>query len=175
MAQREVGLSAGEPPATRGYPPSVFAMMPQLLEKAGTGVTGSITGLYTVLVEGDDHNEPIADTARSILDGHIVLTRKLATVGHFPAIDVLESISRVATAVVPPAQMADAREVRRLMGALRDVKELIEIGAYQTGSDALVDRARELAPAIEAFLQQPMGESTPAHEAWAWMQRIVRS
>jgi flagellum-specific ATP synthase len=175
MAQREVGLSAGEPPATRGYPPSVFAMMPQLLEKAGTGSTGSITGLYTVLVEGDDHNEPIADTARSILDGHIVLTRKLATVGHFPAIDVLESISRVATAVVPPAQMADAREVRRLMGALRDVKELIEIGAYQAGSDPLVDRARELAPSIEAFLQQPMGESTPSQESWNWLQRIVRS
>jgi flagellum-specific ATP synthase len=165
MAQREVGLSAGEPPATRGYPPSVFAMMPQLLEKAGTGVTGSITGLYTVLVEGD----------RSILDGHIVLTRKLATVGHFPSIDVLESISRVASAVVPPQQMADAREVRRLMGALRDVKELIEIGAYQSGSDPLVDRARMLAPAIEAFLQQPMGESTAPEESWGWLQRIVRS
>ena len=165
----------GEPPATRGYPPSVFAMMPQLLEKAGTGTTGSITGLYTVLVEGDDHNEPIADTARSILDGHIVLTRKLATVGHFPAIDVLESISRVAGAVVPPHQMADAREVRRLMGALRDVKELIEIGAYQSGTDPLVDRARELAPAIEAFLQQPLGESTPAVEAWEWLQRIARA
>jgi flagellum-specific ATP synthase len=175
MAQREVGLSAGEPPATRGYPPSVFAMMPQLLEKAGTGITGSITGLYTVLVEGDDHNEPIADTARSILDGHIVLTRKLATVGHFPSIDVLESISRVASAVVPPQQMADAREVRRLMGALRDVKELIEIGAYQTGSDPLVDRARMLAPAIDAFLQQPMGESTAPEESWSWLQRIVRS
>ncbi|MGY2064437.1 FliI/YscN family ATPase [Blastococcus sp. SYSU DS0619] len=175
MAQREVGLSAGEPPATRGYPPSVFAMMPQLLEKAGTGATGSITGLYTVLVEGDDHNEPIADTARSILDGHIVLTRKLATTGHFPAIDVLESISRVAGAVVPPAQMADAREIRRLMGALRDVRELIEIGAYQAGSDPLVDRARQLAPGIDAFLQQPMGESTSPAEAWAWLQRIVRS
>ena len=175
MAQREVGLSAGEPPATRGYPPSVFAMMPQLLEKAGTGVTGSITGLYTVLVEGDDHNEPIADTARSILDGHIVLTRKLATTGHFPAIDVLESISRVAGAVVPPQQMADAREVRRLMGALRDVKELIEIGAYQAGTDPLVDRARQLAPAIESFLQQPLGESTPPAESWAWLQRIVRA
>jgi flagellum-specific ATP synthase len=174
MAQREVGLSAGEPPATRGYPPSVFAMMPQLLEKAGTGVTGSITGLYTVLVEGDDHNEPIADTARSILDGHIVLTRKLATVGHFPSIDILESISRVASAVVPPQQMADAREVRRLMGALRDVKELIEIGAYQAGTDPLVDRARQLAPSIESFLQQPMGESTPPAEAWGWLQRIVR-
>ncbi|MFW3170466.1 FliI/YscN family ATPase [Geodermatophilus sp. CPCC 206100] len=175
MAQREVGLSAGEPPATRGYPPSVFAMMPRLLEKAGTSTTGSITGLYTVLVEGDDHNEPIADTARSILDGHIVLTRKLATVGHFPAIDVLESISRVAGAVVPPAQMTDAREVRRLMGALRDVKELIEIGAYQAGADPLVDRARALAPAIEAFLQQPTGELTPAAEAWSWLNRIVRS
>jgi flagellum-specific ATP synthase len=175
MAQREVGLSAGEPPATRGYPPSVFAMMPTLLEKAGTGATGSITGLYTVLVEGDDHNEPIADTARSILDGHIVLTRKLATTGHFPAIDVLESISRVATAVVPPQQMADAREVRRLMGALRDVRELIEIGAYQAGSDPLVDRARALAPQIDAFLQQPMGENTPPGESWAWLQRIVRA
>ncbi|MGY1630991.1 FliI/YscN family ATPase [Geodermatophilus sp. SYSU D01186] len=175
MAQREVGLSAGEPPATRGYPPSVFAMMPKLLEKAGTAATGSITGLYTVLVDGDDHNEPIADTARSILDGHIVLTRKLATAGHFPAIDVLESISRVAGAVVPPAQMTDAREVRRLMGALRDVKELIEIGAYQAGSDPLVDRARHLAPAIESFLQQPTGELTPAQESWAWLNRIVRS
>jgi flagellum-specific ATP synthase len=173
MAQREVGLSAGEPPATRGYPPSVFAMMPKLLEKAGTGATGSITGLYTVLVEGDDHNEPIADTARSILDGHIVLTRKLATTGHFPAIDVLESISRVAGAVVPAPQMADAREVRRLMGALRDVKELIEIGAYQAGSDPLVDRARQLSPHIDAFLQQPVGESTPATEAWDWLHRLV--
>jgi flagellum-specific ATP synthase len=102
-----------------------------------------------------------------------VLTRKLATTGHFPAIDVLESISRVATAVVPPPQMADAREVRRLMGALRDVKELVEIGAYQAGSDATVDRARELAPAIDAFLQQPVGESTPTPEAWDWLHRIV--
>ncbi len=175
MAQREVGLSAGEPPATRGYPPSVFAMMPKLLEKAGTASVGSITGLYTVLVDGDDHNEPIADTARSILDGHVVLTRKLATAGHFPAIDVLESISRVATAVVAPPQMADAREVRRLMGALRDVKELIEIGAYQAGTDPLVDRARQLAPAIESFLQQPTGELTPADDSWAWLNRIVRS
>jgi flagellum-specific ATP synthase len=175
MAQREVGLSAGEPPATRGYPPSVFAMMPKLLEKAGTASVGSITGLYTVLVDGDDHNEPIADTARSILDGHVVLTRKLATAGHFPAIDVLESISRVATAVVAPPQMADAREVRRLMGALRDVRELIEIGAYQAGTDPLVDRARQLAPAIEAFLQQPTGELTPAGDSWAWLNRIVRS
>ncbi|MGY1772923.1 FliI/YscN family ATPase [Blastococcus sp. SYSU D00813] len=175
MAQREVGLSAGEPPATRGYPPSVFAMMPKLLEKAGTGATGSITGLYTVLVEGDDHNEPIADTARSILDGHVVLTRKLATTGHFPAIDVLESISRVAGAVVPAARMADAREARRLLGALRDVKELVEIGAYQAGSDPLVDRARALSPALDAFLRQSMDDTTSTAEAWDRLRRIVTS
>jgi flagellum-specific ATP synthase len=152
MAQREVGLSAGEPPATRGYPPSVFAMMPKLLEKAGTSTTGSITGLYTVLVDGDDHNEPIADTARSILDGHVVLTRKLATAGHFPAIDVLESISRVATAVVPAPQMTDAREVRRMMAALRDVRELIEIGAV---------------------LRQAVEDSTPPAESFARLHAIA--
>jgi flagellum-specific ATP synthase len=173
MAQREVGLSAGEPPATRGYPPSVFAMLPKLLEKAGTSTAGSITGLYTVLVDGDDHNEPIADTARSILDGHVVLTRKLATAGHFPAIDVLESISRVATAVVPGAQMTDARELRRMLGALRDVRELIEIGAYQTGTDPLVDRARRLVPDIDAFLRQSTADSTPLPEAWARLHAII--
>lgn len=173
MAQREVGLSAGEPPATRGYPPSVFAMMPRLLEKAGTAATGSITGLYTVLVEGDDHNEPIADTARSILDGHIVLTRSLATAGHFPAIDVLESISRVASAVVAPEHMADAREMRRLMGALRDVKELIEIGAYQPGTDPLVDRARQLVPLFEGFLRQPVDDTTSTDQAWARLHDAV--
>ena len=173
MAQREVGLSAGEPPATRGYPPSVFAMLPKLLEKAGTSTTGSITGLYTVLVDGDDHNEPIADTARSILDGHVVLTRKLATAGHFPAIDVLESISRVATAVTPAAQMTDARELRRMMGALRDVRELIEIGAYVDGSDPLVDRARRLLPDIDGFLRQATHDHTTAAEAWARLHALV--
>ncbi|MGR7025413.1 FliI/YscN family ATPase [Geodermatophilus sp. URMC 62] len=173
MAQREVGLSAGEPPATRGYPPSVFAMMPRLLEKAGPGAVGSITGLYTVLVEGDDHNEPIADTARSILDGHVVLTRRLATTGHFPAIDVLESISRVAGAVTAPARMADAREARRLLGALRDVKELVEIGAYQPGSDPLVDRARLLSPALDAFLRQPLEDTTSPEDAWSMLHRLV--
>jgi flagellum-specific ATP synthase len=150
MAQREVGLSAGEPPGDRGYPPSVFAMMPQLLEKAGTGVDRlDHRALHGA---GRGRRPQRADRRHRPVDPrrHIVLTRKLATVGHFPSIDVLESISRVASAVVPPQQMADAREVRRLMGALRDVKELIEIGAYQTGSDPLVDRARQLAPAIEA-------------------------
>jgi flagellum-specific ATP synthase len=175
MAQREVGLSAGEPPATRGYPPSVFAMLPRLLEKAGTAASGSITGLYTVLVDGDDHNEPIADTARSILDGHVVLTRTLATAGHFPAIDVLESISRVAPAVVPAPQLTDAREVRRLMGALRDVRELIEIGAYQTGTDPLVDRARRLAPQLEAFLRQATDDCTSPGESFARLHAIANS
>jgi flagellum-specific ATP synthase len=126
-----------------------------------------------VLVDGDDHNEPIADTARSILDGHVVLTRKLATAGHFPAIDVLESISRVATAVVPAPQMTDAREVRRMMAALRDVRELIEIGAYQTGSDPLVDRARRLVPQIDAFLRQAVEDSTPPAESFARLHAIA--
>src|SRR5439155_27261706 len=115
MAQREVGLSAGEPPATRGYPPSVFALLPRLLERAGAGERGSITGLYTVLIEGDDLMDPIGDAARSILDGHIVLSRRLATAGHFPSIDVLESISRVAPAITDPAQRAVAIEFRRLL------------------------------------------------------------
>src|SRR3954470_14245618 len=130
MAQREVGLSVGEPPATRGYPPSVFAMLARLLERAGPGQRGSITGLYTVLVEGDDHNEPIADAARSILDGHIVLDRKLATAGHFPSIQALDSISRVANKITTAEQRADAAELRRIMAAHREVRELVEIGAY---------------------------------------------
>ncbi len=135
MAQREIGLSAGEPPATRGYPPSVFALMPRLLERAGTSATGSITGLYTVLVEGDDLQDPIGDTARSILDGHVVLSRRLATSGHFPAVDVLESISRVTNAVTDPRAAARRRRLRRLLAAHRDVRELVEIGAYVTGAD----------------------------------------
>jgi flagellum-specific ATP synthase len=173
MAQREVGLSAGEPPATRGYPPSVFAMMPRLLERAGTAEVGSITGLYTILVEGDDHNEPIADTARSILDGHIVLTRKMATAGHYPAIDVLESVSRVANAVASPERLHDASEARRLLGALRDAKELIEIGAYQTGSDPLVDRARQLGPLLDGFLCQSTTDLCTADEAWQQLHDVV--
>src|SRR3546814_2690928 len=136
MAQREIGLAAGEPPATRGYPPSVFALMPQLLERAGTSPEGSITGLYTVLVEGDDMQDPIGDTARSILDGHIVLSRRLATSGHFPSIDVLESISRVTSAVTSPEQRGDATALRRMLAAHRDIRELVEIGAYVNGADA---------------------------------------
>ncbi|MGQ0632758.1 MAG: FliI/YscN family ATPase [Sporichthyaceae bacterium] len=172
-AQREVGLSAGEPPATRGYPPSVFALLPRLLERAGPGEVGSITGVYTVLVEGDDHNEPIGDTARSILDGHITLTRALATAGHFPSIDVLDSVSRVTGAITTPAQRAAAGELRRLLAAYRDARELIEIGAYVPGTNPLVDRAQALAGPIEAFLRQDLDEVSDAASAWAGLGALL--
>jgi flagellum-specific ATP synthase len=160
MAQREVGLAAGEPPATRGYPPSVFGLLPRLLERAGLGERGSITGLYTVLVEGDDMNEPIADTARSILDGHIQLSRALAESNHYPAVDVLGSISRVAPAVAPPEQLRAGGVVRELLAAWRDAKDLIEIDAYVAGTNPVVDRAVALKPAIDAFCRQPVTEVT---------------
>jgi flagellum-specific ATP synthase len=173
MAQREVGLSVGEPPATRGYPPSVFAMMPRLLERAGSGAVGSITGLYTVLVEGDDHSEPIADTARSILDGHIVLDRRLATSGHFPSIDVLESISRVVGAITTPAQQGVARTARQLLAARRDVRELVEIGAYVSGTNPTADRALALWPALQGFLQQNIGDQISWDQAWEDLAGIL--
>lgn len=175
MAQREVGLSAGEPPATRGYPPSVFALLPRLLERAGPAARGSITGLYTVLVEGDDHNEPIADAARSILDGHIVLERRLATAGHFPSIDVLESISRVTSAVTTRAQRSDATALRKMLAAAKDVRELVEIGAYVPGTNPDADRARALMPQINAFLCQDMEDQTPAPMAWAALGQLLQN
>ena len=154
MAQREVGLSAGEPPATRGYPPSVFSLLPKLLERAGAAERGSITGLYTVLVEGDDMNEPIADAARGILDGHVVLSRALASKGHYPAVDVLESISRVGDDVTQPDQQAARREVLRLLSSYRQVEDLLNIGAYAPGSNPDFDLAIACKPAIDQFLQQ---------------------
>lgn len=171
MAQREIGLSAGEPPATRGYPPSVFGLMPRLLERAGTSPAGSITGLYTVLVEGDDLQDPIGDTARSILDGHVVLARTLATGGHFPAVDVLESISRLTSAVTTREQQQDATRLRRLLAAHRNVKELVEIGAYAAGSDPDADAALALLPRIEGFLRQRMDE--PAGDTWGLLRELV--
>lgn len=173
MAQREVGLSAGEPPATRGYPPSVFSMLPKLLERAGVAETGSITGLYTVLVEGDDMNEPIADAARSTLDGHIVLSRRLATAGHFPSVEVLDSISRVEPAITSVDQRTHARDLRRLLAAHRDTRDLIEIGAYVTGANPLVDRAISLMPAIEDFLRQDVSESTPLEASWERLAEVL--
>jgi flagellum-specific ATP synthase len=173
MAQREIGLSAGEPPATRGYPPSVFTLLPRLLERAGTSPAGSITGLYTVLVEGDDMQDPVGDTARSILDGHVVLSRRLATAGHFPSIDVLESISRVTSAVTTPEQRADATRLRRMLAAHRSVRELVEIGAYVAGADADADAAIRLLPRIDDFLRQPMDETTPVAQTWARLRELV--
>jgi len=175
MAQREVGLSAGEPPATRGYPPSVFSMLPKLLERAGAAEVGSITGLYTVLVEGDDMNEPIADAARSILDGHITLSRRLATAGHFPSIEVLDSISRVEPAVTSADQRALARDVRRMLAAYRDTRDLIEIGAYVPGANPLVDRAVVLKDRIDDFLRQDVGTTVPAATAWAELGSLLAS
>jgi flagellum-specific ATP synthase len=175
MAQREVGLSAGEPPATRGYPPSVFTLLPRLLERAGAAETGSITGLYTVLVEGDDMNEPIADASRSLLDGHIVLSRRLATANHFPSIEVLESISRVEPAILTREQRAMTSEVRRMLAALREAKDLIEIGAYVTGSNPLVDRAVRQKEALDRFLCQDISEITHSADAWETLAEVLAS
>ena len=173
MAQREIGLSAGEPPATRGYPPSVFGLLPRLLERAGTSPTGSITGLYTVLVEGDDMQDPIGDTARSILDGHVVLDRRLASSGHFPSIDVLESISRVTSAVTTTEQRADATVLRRMLSAHRDVRELVEIGAYVAGTDPWADAALARREQIDDFLRQDMSDSTPTEQTWGRLAGLV--
>jgi flagellum-specific ATP synthase len=175
MAQREIGLSAGEPPATRGYPPSAFALLARLLERAGTGRVGSVTGLYTVLVDGDDHNEPVADAARSILDGHVVLDRKLAVMGHYPPIDVLGSVSRVATKINPPERTAAAAVLRRVLAARRAAQDLIDVGAYTRGANPLVDAALEHSAAIEAFLTQRLDDRTAADDAWAALTRLTTS
>jgi flagellum-specific ATP synthase len=173
MAQREIGLSAGEPPATRGYPPSVFSVLPRLLERAGPASVGSITGLYTVLVEGDDMQDPIGDAARSILDGHVVLSRRLATSGHYPSIDVLESVSRVSNAVTDKSQQADATALRRMLAAHRDVRELVEIGAYAAGSNPDADRALKLLPRIWDFLRQDVDHTDALDATWADLHDLV--
>jgi flagellum-specific ATP synthase len=165
MAQREVGLAVGEPPATRGYTPSVFALLPKLLERSGTSTKGSITGLYTVLVDGDDMNEPIADAVRSILDGHVVLSRELAHKGHYPAVDVLASVSRLVGEIVAPEVRHAGMELRALLSALRDKADLIAIGAYQRGADPLVDAALALREDIDGFLRQSVDEVPVTHGA----------
>lgn len=154
MAWREIGLATGEPPTTKGYPPSVFASLPRLLERAGNGARGGITGIYTVLVDGDDFNEPVADAARSILDGHIVLTRRLASQNHFPAIDVLESKSRVRDHIVNDVQRSAGGSMLRLEAAYREKEDLIMVGAYQKGSDPYVDAAIQYRHRALQFLQQ---------------------
>jgi flagellum-specific ATP synthase len=174
MAQREIGLSVGEPPATRGYPPSTFSLLARLLERAGTDETGSITGVYTVLVDGDDHNEPIADAARSILDGHVVLDRKLAVLGHFPSVDALASISRVASRVNNPHRNDIAGTLRKVLAARRNAQDLLDVGAYRTGTNPLVDAAVAHEGAINAFLQQRMDDQTPAALAWDQLTALTQ-
>jgi flagellum-specific ATP synthase len=174
MAQREVGLAAGEPPTVRGYTPSVFNALPRLLERTGPQPRGSITALYTVLVEGDDLTEPITDHARSILDGHIVLSRRNAAAGHYPTIDPLESVSRLASKVCTPEQLEAAGVLRRLLAALEESRDLIEIGAYAPGANPLTDEALRRRDAILAFLRQPRDEVCPAEESWRLLSEVVR-
>lgn len=174
MALREAALAAGEPPATKGYPPSVFAALPRLLERAGTGPgAGVITALYTVLVEGDDLSDPIADSVRSILDGHIVLSRGLAEKGHFPAINVLASISRLAPEIAPEPVMRAAAAVRDMMSTYRDAQDLIQVGAYVAGSDPRVDLACAAQPQIDAFLRQKVSEGALAEDAIKHMTQLA--
>ncbi|MEM1333809.1 MAG: FliI/YscN family ATPase [Actinomycetota bacterium] len=175
MAQREIGLAAGEPPTSRGYPPSVFTLLPRLLERAGTSDRGSITGLYTVLVDGDDHNEPIADAVRSILDGHVVLSRELAHAGHYPAIDVLASVSRVQNAVTTDDERAAMIELRGLLAAHAEAKDLIEIGAYVPGANPIVDRAVALRPAIDGFLRQVVEDRSDAAETAVRLRALLQA
>lgn len=174
LAQREVGLAVGEPPTTRGYPPSVFALLPRLLERAGNSESGSITGFYTVLVEGDDMNEPVADAVRSIVDGHIVLKRELAVANHYPAIDVLASVSRLMPSVVTPEHRQAAGRQRELMAAYRQAEDLINIGAYVAGSNPTIDRAIAVHDQINGFLRQGPDECTAYDEAVERLLSIER-
>ncbi|MDR3529424.1 MAG: flagellar protein export ATPase FliI [Rhodopila sp.] len=180
LALREIGLSMGEPPATRGYPPSVFAELPRLLERAGPGPhlpdgrAGHITGLFTVLVEGDDHNEPVADAVRGILDGHIVMDRKIAEAGRYPAIDVLRSLSRVAASCLDEEQTALVRRVRGILSLYGDMMDMVRLGAYRTGTDATVDEALRLTPAIEDFLRQARGERTGYSESFQRLNQALQ-
>ncbi len=169
MAWREIGLATGEPPTTKGYPPSVFASLPRLLERAGNARAGGITGVYTVLVDGDDFNEPVADATRSILDGHIVLTRKLASAGHFPSIDILESKSRVRDHVISAAQRTHAETILRMEATYREKEDLILVGAYQKGSNAAVDAAVEHREDVLGLLQQRADETSPMVQTAAKM------
>lgn len=177
MAQREIALAIGEPPATKGYPPSVFARLPQLVERTGNGVKGggSITAFYTVLTEGDDQQDPIADAARAILDGHIVLSRQLGEAGHYPAIDIEASISRAMTSLVSPEYFDQVRSFKQLYSRYQRARDLISVGAYSSGSDPLLDRAIMLYPRLEAFLQQGMFECATHADSAARLGALLGS
>jgi flagellum-specific ATP synthase len=170
MAQREVGLAVGEPPAMKAYPPSVFTLLPRLMERTGAGANGTITAFYTVLVEGDDFNEPISDAVRSILDGHMMLSRRLAAENHYPAIDVLSSASRVMPQIVGPDHLAMAGQLREALAVYEDARDLINIGAYVAGSNPRIDRALALIGKIRTFLRQSAYEPSSYDEAMTWMQ-----
>ncbi len=172
MAQREIGLAIGEPPTTRGYTPSVFSLLPQLLERAGMGENGSITGLFTVLVEGDDMNDPIADTVRSILDGHIVLSRDLAALNHYPAIDVLPSVSRLTRDLLTPEQLGVMAKAREALAVYRKNQDLINIGAYPAGSNPTIDQAIRLNEPLNQFLRQAVDEGFSASDSWRKLSSV---
>jgi len=175
MAQREIALALGEPPATKGYPPSVFGMLPELVESAGNGASdnGSLSAIYTVLAEGDDQQDPIVDCARAILDGHIVLSRRLAEAGHYPAIDVCASVSRCMSQVGQPAHLGAARQLKECYSTFEKIKELIPLGGYTPGADIKTDRAVQLAPTIERFLRQDVGEAAELEASVATLQNII--
>lgn len=175
MAQREIGLAAGEPPTTKGYPPSVFSTMPALLERVGNAGGGSITGLFAVLVEADDMNEPISDAARSILDGHVALSRRLAQVGHYPAINVLESVSRVMPEIVSSEKLREAEAIRRVLAIHSEAEDVINLGAYVGGSNPAVDNAIDRLPGINEFLCQQPEEMSTQDETFTWLEQLANA
>jgi FliI/YscN family ATPase len=175
MAQREIGLAAGEPPGQKGYTPSVFNLLPKIFERAGNFKKGSITGLFTVLVEGDDFNEPICDAVRAILDGHIVLSRELGAMGHYPAIDILNSVSRLASKVATREQSEAGRKIREALASYHQSEDLINLGAYASGSNARLDSAIKLRPNLMDFLRQPSDVSAPMDETLKQFYALAQS
>jgi flagellum-specific ATP synthase len=175
MAQREIGLAAGEPPGQKGYPPSVFHLLPKIFERAGNFARGSITGFFTVLVEGDDFNEPICDAVRAILDGHVILSRQLGAMGHYPAIDVLNSVSRLAGRVATPDQREAARKIREALASYQQSEDLINLGAYAAGSNPRLDAAIRMRPALLEFLRQPPDVAAPAAQTRDQLLELARN